>query len=133
MGLHDLAEERSLAYHRLVAERLTSEAGLIVRARQRAQEWAASGEPHAPYAREWVCVLDLPVDRLVTVLCDPSERGRALRRTGSYLAALRAASRASTSAASSVPCRDANCSSMELAFTSAMPRASASWRRTLSS
>ena len=55
MDLHRLAEERSVAYHRVIAERLLRQPEVLERARQRVQGWLASGAPF--YARKWAEIL----------------------------------------------------------------------------
>ncbi len=87
-NLHHLAEERSLAYHRRVAEFLPTRPDLLLIARQRAQEWAASGGHHAPYAREWLRLLALPLDQLLAKLVDPSQPARDLRQATPFAGAL---------------------------------------------
>ena len=88
MDPHRLAEERSLAYHRAVADRLASEPGLIAVARARAAQWASGVERSSPYARRWLELLALPVDRLQSALTDASEAGRALRQSTPFAGAL---------------------------------------------
>jgi hypothetical protein len=92
-NLHDLAEERSLAYHRRVAELLPTQPALLVTARQRAAQWAASGAHHAPYAREWLRLLALPLDQLLVSLVDPSQPARDLRQATPFAGALDARER----------------------------------------
>ncbi|HYO14404.1 MAG TPA: hypothetical protein VE685_14505 [Thermoanaerobaculia bacterium] len=42
MDLHRLAEERSVAYHRAIAEKLRHQPEVLEKARRRVQEWMAS-------------------------------------------------------------------------------------------
>ena len=88
MDPHRLAEERSIAYHRSVARRLASEPALLAAARARATEWSKAGERSSPYARRWVKLLALPLDRLQAALVDPSENARALRQATPFAGAL---------------------------------------------
>ena len=87
-NLHDLAEERSLAYHGRVAELLPTRADLLSTAMQRAQEWAVSGAHHAPHAREWLRLLALPLDQLLASLVDPSQPARELRQATPFAGAI---------------------------------------------
>lgn len=73
MSLHRLAEERSLAYHRLVAARLVREPELLEEARRRVEGWIAAGGRSAPYAEAWREILDQPLPRIVA-LPDRSRR-----------------------------------------------------------
>ncbi len=88
MDAHRIAEERSIALHRAIAERLASEPGLVARARKRVEGWIARGEPGAFYAREWARLLALPADALARALVDSSEHGRALRQVSPFAGAL---------------------------------------------
>jgi hypothetical protein len=88
MDLHGLAEERSLAYHRRVAELLSAQPELLAAARERARDWATSGARYAPYAQEWLRLLALPLEQLAAQLVDPSQQGRDLRQATPFAGAL---------------------------------------------
>jgi hypothetical protein len=88
MDLHGLAEERSLAYHRRVAELLPSRPELIDEARRRARRWAASGSRSAPWAREWERVLEGTPEEIARQLTDSSEHASALRQSTPFAGAL---------------------------------------------
>ena len=60
MDPHRLAEERSVAYHREIAERLTDEPGLLDEARARVEGWIAVAATPPYYARRWREILDQP-------------------------------------------------------------------------
>lgn len=81
MSLHQLAEERSLAYHRIVAERIERDPSLLGPVRARLDGWIAEGGRSAHYAREWRRLVDLPVRELAAFLVDPGERARELRQS----------------------------------------------------
>ncbi len=79
MDPHRLAEERSLALHRLVAARLRSDPRVLDRARETVGRWMASGRaPH--YARAWQQVLEGPLDDVCALLVADTEEGRAMRQ-----------------------------------------------------
>lgn len=88
MDPHRLAEERSLAYHRRVAELLSSRPDLIATARSRAQTWAGEGGGHAPYAREWLAILSGSLEEIRAALLEPSDQGRARRQATPFAGAL---------------------------------------------
>lgn len=75
---HVTAERRSLAYHRLVAERLDE----TVRARAKATlaRWSQDGAIAEPYANRWRHVLDLPLPDLARAMTADDESGRDLRQ-----------------------------------------------------
>jgi hypothetical protein len=80
MDLHALAEERSIAYHRAVADRLRADPALLTKARARIDEWIARNDRSAGYALRWRDKLGEPLDRLLAFLVDPSEEARAMRQ-----------------------------------------------------
>jgi hypothetical protein len=80
ISLHRLAEERSLALHRAVVERLRADPGHLERARDRVRGWLESGQVARPYAEEWARVLAGSLDEVCALLVDESERARALRQ-----------------------------------------------------
>jgi hypothetical protein len=86
--LYRLAEERSLAYHRQVAELLALHPEMLASFRARAFAWATSGESHAPYGQKWLALLDGPFEQLLEALVDPSERARALRQSTPFAGAI---------------------------------------------
>lgn len=77
---HELAEARSLAIHRAIAERLRQEPRLVAVARRRVDAWAAEGKMRPAYAKAWRELLDGPPEALLAVLDDPGERAAALRQ-----------------------------------------------------
>ena len=84
MNLHELAEERSLAIHRVVADRLRQDPRLVDAARTRVAGWLDDGSVHAVYAEAWRELLSGPIERLLETLIDPSERARALRQCSPF-------------------------------------------------
>lgn len=91
--LHELAEARSLALHRAVAERVRQEPELIAAARRRLERWRRQGTLHPDYAAAWAEVLDGDLEGLVGVLTDPGERSSALRQVTPFAGAVDARSR----------------------------------------
>jgi hypothetical protein len=75
-----LAEERSLALHRAIAEKVASVPEALDRARARVRSWLASGEVAPYYARAWDEVLSRPLSEIQAFLVDRSERAVALRQ-----------------------------------------------------
>jgi hypothetical protein len=88
MDLHRLSEQRSLAYHRLIAERLRSQPEILEKARQRARTWlAASAEPPF-YARKWAEILAGDIPSIAAFLVDRSELATELRQSSPFAGAL---------------------------------------------
>jgi hypothetical protein len=88
MDLHRLAEERSLAYHRVIAERLRHRPEVLDKARQRVQSWLAS-EVGAPfYARKWADILAGDISSIAAFLVERSELADELRQSTPFAGAL---------------------------------------------
>ncbi|HEY5242849.1 MAG TPA: hypothetical protein VIJ22_15325 [Polyangiaceae bacterium] len=88
---HRLAELRSLAYHRAVAERL-ADPRFLESARARVREWLERG--HLPlYAAEWQRLLEGPVEELRAALEADTEASRALRQATPFAGAIDARER----------------------------------------
>lgn len=76
---HRLAELRSLALHRAVAERVRRDPAVVERARRTVARWLS--EERSPYyARAWAEILSSPVARICEVLVADDEWSRALRQ-----------------------------------------------------
>ena len=84
-GLHQRAEERSLALHAAIAARLAADPTLIARAADRAREWAKGGGPvPASIAIAWLESLTGPNAALRDLLVDRGERARQLRQCSPF-------------------------------------------------
>lgn len=83
---HRAAELQSLAYHRVVAERLD---GLVVeRARRRLQRWRDAGRIHPQWGDEWGDVLSKPLEEIARVISADTPQARSLRQTSPFAGAL---------------------------------------------
>ena len=88
MDLHRLAEERSLAYHRVIAERLRHRPEVLDNARRRVQSWLAS-EAGAPfYARKWADILAGDISSIAAFLIERSDLADELRQSTPFAGAL---------------------------------------------
>jgi hypothetical protein len=77
---HRTAELRSIALHRLVAERLDDD--LLLKARERVAGWlAVDGPVDHRWARQWQSLLGLPAPELRRRLVEDSEEMRDLRQS----------------------------------------------------
>jgi hypothetical protein len=89
MDLHRLAEERSVGYHRVIAERLLSQPEILEKARHRVQEWLESGDKSPFYARKWAEVLAGDASSIAAFLVARSELADELRQSTPFAGALR--------------------------------------------
>jgi hypothetical protein len=92
-GRHALAEERSLALHKLVAERLRADPSLLDRARDRVRSWLRDGSVARPLADAWQEILSHPIEGVAAVLSDAGQHARDLRQTSPFAGAIDARTR----------------------------------------
>lgn len=83
---HRTAEERSLAYHRIVASRLDQR--LVADARQRLQWLTAEHHVHPRYAERWEEILSRPLPEIAEVLVRDDDEGHDLRQNSPFAGVL---------------------------------------------
>jgi len=86
-ALRDLAERRSCALHRAVAELLPHRPDLLARARQRVDTWLEDAGSH-PYATAWKELLSLELLDLCEALGSSGEPMVTLRQASPFAGAL---------------------------------------------
>lgn len=94
---HRRAELRSLAYHRVVARKLTP--GLVADARQRLARWREQGRIHPNYAAAWERLLGQPLPVIAAAVTADDQASRDLRQNSPFAGALTAAERERAQAA----------------------------------
>lgn len=93
MDGHRLAEERSLAYHEAIAERMAVDPSILTAARARVRDWLGARDEPPHYALAWDAVLARPLDAVRAFLVDRGERARELRQSTPFAGALSARER----------------------------------------
>lgn len=88
MNAHRLAEERSLALHGAIADRLGNDPVILDHARARVQRWIETGEVHAHWTRQWQAILSRPIEEIRLALLDRSEPAHALRQVTPFAGAI---------------------------------------------
>lgn len=88
MDLHRLAEERSVAYHRAIAEKLRHQPEIVENARRRVQEWMTSRAEAPFYARKWAEILSSDIPTIAAFLVERSELAYELRQSTPFAGAL---------------------------------------------
>ena len=83
---HRVAELQSLAYHRLVAERLDE--SIVDAARERLRRWRAEGRVHPRWADEWERILALPPPGIARAIAADSTHARELRQSSPFAGVL---------------------------------------------
>jgi hypothetical protein len=89
MDLHQLGQERSIAYHRLIAERLRQKPEILERARERVNGWLASTPNPQFHARKWAEILAGDISSIADFLVERSELAYELRQSTPFAGALK--------------------------------------------
>jgi len=89
MDLHRLAEERSVAYHSAIAERLRDHPEILENARRRVEGWLASPEGARFYAWKWAEILKGDASSVAAFMVERSELATELRQSSPFAGALR--------------------------------------------
>lgn len=86
-------DQRSLALHRAVAEKLRAHPELIEIARENLGRWYAGAGRSRPYLDEWRRILDLPLEDVLALMEQEGERMTALRQASPFAGILEPAER----------------------------------------
>jgi hypothetical protein len=89
MDPHRLAEERSVAYHRVIAERLREQPEVLEKARRRVETWLTSEAGARFYARKWAEVLARDPAAIAAFLVERTELADELRQSSPFAGALK--------------------------------------------
>jgi hypothetical protein len=82
---HRLIDERSLAFSRLVADKLRADPALIEHARCNLERWLGScSERSRPALLEWRELLDAPLSEVLSFLTSHEERAVRLRQSSPF-------------------------------------------------
>jgi hypothetical protein len=91
---HRLIDERSLAFHRLIAEKLVKNPALVEHAKRNLERWLVTCSPRVrPVLLEWQAVLDGPTERLHDLLAATDENATRLRQSSPFAGLLTPAER----------------------------------------
>ncbi|MDX2053598.1 MAG: hypothetical protein SFV15_14455 [Polyangiaceae bacterium] len=85
--LHSLAEERSLALHRAVAQCLLVEPSVLEKARARLQDWRQEANRH-PYLEAWERILSGTPEDVARALVERTPEACTLRQASPFAGAL---------------------------------------------
>lgn len=90
---HIRLDERSLALHRLVAQKVQANPVLLDKARGGIRRWQAANESPSLALAEWEQILSAPVDQVAAFLVERSERATRLRQSSPFAGILTEAER----------------------------------------
>ena len=88
MSGHHRNEERSLALHQAVAEKLLDEPAVLARARHKVESWHQDGSVHPHYAAAWRRLLALTPEEIARRLVDRNQEMTDLRQSSPFADAL---------------------------------------------
>ena len=92
---HTRIDERSLALHGRVAEKLSSDPALLGIARQNIVRWQSASDTASPALAEWRQILDGSLTDVIALMTERSERATRLRQSSPFAGVLTEAERLS--------------------------------------
>ena len=90
---HTRIDERSLALHVRVAEKLTADPALLDIARQNIGRWQSASDTASPGLAEWRQILDGSLADVIAFMTERSERATRLRQSSPFAGVLTEAER----------------------------------------
>lgn len=85
MRTHQEIDQRSLAMHRLVADKIRRDPALFEKAKGTLARWRTIVCPASqPYLEEWERLMEQGMDACLTVAVEDSERATALRQSSPF-------------------------------------------------
>lgn len=85
---HERIDQRSLAMHRRIAEKLRESPSLLAIAEDNLARWMSQPGRSQPYLEAWQALLRLPIDELTKRIVEPSEWMTALRQSSPFAGVL---------------------------------------------
>ena len=97
---HRLHDQRSLAMHRLIAEKLAHDPSLLDVALATIARWRATTSANSlPYLDAWQAIIEQGLEATIAAATDPSERGIQMRQAAPFTGILSQEERAAFMAA----------------------------------
>ncbi|MEM9478600.1 MAG: hypothetical protein AAGA58_02945 [Verrucomicrobiota bacterium] len=94
MNSHQLIDERSLAFDRLIAKKLKADPALVERAKANIERWLEATSPRSrPALLEWKKILEKPIDDICDQLLAFDENAKRLRQSSPFAGMLTQAER----------------------------------------
>lgn len=85
---HERIDQRSLAMHRAIAEKLRARPELLQIARDNIERWYPCAGGSQPYLDEWRRMLDFPLEELISLFLQDNQRMTALRQASPFAGVL---------------------------------------------
>lgn len=85
MRSHQSLDQRSLALHKLIAQKIRRNPSLFAICGQTLERWELSVSPSSqPYVSEWRRLFEQGIEACIAVVTEDSERGRAMRQASPF-------------------------------------------------
>ena len=81
---HTRLDERSIALHRLIAQKVAADPALLDEARNNIRRWQAADGSLSPALTEWENILAGPVESVTALLIERSENATRLRQSSPF-------------------------------------------------
>ena len=81
---HNRLDERSLALHQFVVEKVRAAPALLDKARENVRRWQEANGSASPALAEWAQILASPASQAVALLAERSERATRLRQSSPF-------------------------------------------------
>ena len=85
---HKRVEGRSLALHRAIAGKIRNQPELLAIARANLERWTAGDSRSNPYFEQWKSILENPLENILSLLIEDSEKMRDLRQSTPFCGVL---------------------------------------------
>jgi hypothetical protein len=81
---HQRIDQRSLALHRAIAGKLRADPSLLAVAHDNLERWSAQKGRSQPYWDAWRDILKRPLDEVLAIMVEESERMTAMRQASPF-------------------------------------------------
>jgi hypothetical protein len=85
---HKRIDQRSLALHRAIADKLRDNPALLEIARSNLDRWSVTNSRSQPYWDAWREILNRPLEEILALLVEDSERMTAMRQATPFAGVL---------------------------------------------
>ena len=85
---HERIDQRSIAMHRAIAEKLRANPALLEIARENITRWAPAAGRSRHYLDAWLEVLEKPLEEVLALIVEDTEEMRAMRQNNPFAGVL---------------------------------------------
>lgn len=85
---HERIDQRSIAMHRAIAEKLRANPALLEIARENIARWTPAAGRSRHYLDAWLEVLEMPLEEMLRLIVEDTEEMRAMRQNNPFAGVL---------------------------------------------